>query len=436
MGKKDIIMIKRIIIRSVVSLALLSGFLFSCTDSMDNDGSGKRGEIVKPGVYSGEIVFTAEEGGENNEVTSRGIDESQGHFTNEYPYDVIYIHSADNKEIGEGHQVLELPLESIEECGDDCKGVRFDMEVHDGGSYTLTKNGNSITIQSEDSVYFSSLSTPYWEADVAEDKTPLTQSDLFIDSEANQQELLRSKSYDVGSLVTLLYATTPEILLSRHTSAFRAYLEFTYIPEEGEEVENENVISISSREWRNELGGAYDDFYIKLYMGPNFCHKFDVYNQTVVPGDEGGYYATNTQRYQSFESVLYTFTGASMSETYSYSGFGYQTADNYFLFSPLNLNTLDKSFRIYCFVKYSAEDHAEGDEFWTSDEGAKWFYVDVDANLQRNRVNFIALLFDFRDLKIFVDEAKGTSTDSYVRNAWSGNGPEKIDIKPIKIIYQ
>ena len=423
------------IIKGFISLVLLSGFMFSCTDAMDDEGSEKRGETVKPGVYSGEIIFTAEEGGEKEEVTSRGIDAGQGHFTNEYPYDVIYIHSADAYEIGEGHQVLEIPLEHIEECGGDCKGVRFDMEVDGDGNYTLTKNGNSITIQSGDSVYFSSLSTPYWKADVIEYETPLTQSDLFVDSEANQQELLRSNSYDAESLVTLLYATTPEILLSRHTSAFRVFFEFTWLPDEGESTGNE--ITVTDREWQNTLGGAYDDFYIKLYMGPNFCHKFDMYNRTVVAGDEGGYYATNTQRYQSFERVLYTFTGGSMSETYSYGGYGYQTADRYYLFSPLNLNTLDRPFRIYCFVKYSTESHAEDDEFWTSDEGAKWFSIDVDAHLQRNRVNYIALLCDFRDLKIFVDEANGTTTEnSYVRNAWSGNGPEKIDIKPIKIIYQ
>lgn len=421
--------VMRKLIRYFVTFVLLSGFIFSCTDTTD-EGSSRR-TMIKPGFYSGEIVFSAEASESKGEATNRGFKDSVGEFTNEYPYDTIYIHSSDNEEIADGHRVLAVPLDSIESCGD-CRGIRFDMTVHEDGSYTLTKNGNSITLSSIEQVYFSSLSTPYWNAKVVPNKTPLTQRDLFVESDANDRELLSSGNYSAADLRDLLY-TTPEIVLTRSTSVFRVHFQFTDVRE------GRNSYVVYPEDWEEDLGGPIENFYIKLYMGPNFCHKFDMYNKNVVEGDQGGFYATNTERYQQFEYSWYTFTGSGgPSSNYSYEGYGYETAPYKHLFSPINLNTLNEDFGFYVFVKYSAEKHAEDDPFWTSDEGAKWFYVAADkVKLSPNMVNYIIMAFHYMDLAPLVPSSdEGIITEnSYVRNG-SGNGPEKIDIKPIKIIYQ
>lgn len=52
--------------------------------------------------------------GEKNEVTSRGLDMDKGVFTTTYPFDYIYLHSADTKSVDDGHQFIEIPLKEVE----------------------------------------------------------------------------------------------------------------------------------------------------------------------------------------------------------------------------------------------------------------------------------------------------------------------------------
>ena len=176
---------RRFITQECALLAVLAISLLSCMDSQDEV---KPVETVKPGVYATDITLYAEQG-EDPDINTRGLDTENGEFTNVYPYDYIYIHSADNMEDG-NHKSLRIPLKEVEYC-DECKGIHLEMEVLDNdGGYTITSSEGSITLSNSESVYFSTISTPYWEAEV-EGATPVSGSDVFVESDANS-ELLKS----------------------------------------------------------------------------------------------------------------------------------------------------------------------------------------------------------------------------------------------------
>lgn len=191
-----------------------------------------------------------------------------------------------------------------------------------------------------------------------------------------------------------------------------------------------NQNTVDKELWDLYLPGTKpEDFYIKLYLGPNFCHTFDILNNTALNGDKGGYYTTNDQTYAPFAPVNYAYTGGSGSETYVYTGFGYQTADNHYLLSPLNSenNIAPTEFSIYAFIKYN-----NGNINVESDEGSKYFRAIIkDITLTLNRIHYIIMAFDLRDLKVFTNG--GTSTNNVLtRSPWEE--PEEIELKPVKVI--
>lgn len=419
---------KRFITQGCVLLAALTMGLMSCTDSQDEV---KPAETVKPGVYATDITLYAEQG-EDPDINTRGLDTENGEFTNVYPYNYIYIHSADNKEDGT-HKSLYIPLKEVEYC-DECKGIHLEMEVLDNdGGYTIkSSTGESITLSNSESVYFSTISTPYWEAKV-EGATPVSGSDVFVESDANS-ELLKSKNtYTRDELISLIEQDVPIIEMTRHCTGFRVYFMFTSVSATGS---TDN--SINEDMWKFYLQNSIPgNFYIKLYLGPNFCHKFDLLNSEAVAEDVGGYYATNGQSYQPLESVNYSYTGGSSSSSYSYKGYGYVTADLHYLLSPLNANIAASKFSIYAFVKYSPTANSTDENYLKSDVGSKYFQAVIpDITLTLNRIHYIVMAFDVKDLQVFLNSSSSTDTqsssDAQTRSPWEG--PEKIELKPVKVI--
>lgn len=100
---------------------LFCGGLMSCTDDTETTDVQ---QSVKPGLYSIDITLTAEPGVKSE---TRGLDTDNGEFTNVYPYDYIYIHSA--KTDGT-HQSRRIRLENVENC-DGCQGIHMQVEVKD-----------------------------------------------------------------------------------------------------------------------------------------------------------------------------------------------------------------------------------------------------------------------------------------------------------------
>lgn len=424
-----------------MAILCLTGF-FACSDN-DNEFAtvSEKNTQIEPGLYRTEILMYAEKDGQ-----TRGLDTINGHFTNVYPYDTIYIHPADN----DRNDVLAVPLKEVDYCQDSCRAVQMDIEVLDDGGYIIWNNERtaSITIAEGDSVYFSSIRTPYWNATMSEEKTPLTGQDIFVDDRAVNNELLRSSSlYGLDELFDMsqanVYENPYEIIMSRHCTGFRVYFMFTDVPRDGRP-----SYTFYKEDWIYEFGTAPENFYIKLYFGPNFCHKYDLlHNETVDVDTEGGYYASNNERYVPFRSMAYVYSTGSGSHTGgSYEGLGYVTADGHYLLAPLNANIPESQFGFYAFIKYSIDPaDATNEEFLTSDEGAKWFYVNIpDVTLTLNRIHFVAMAFDYHELmkqfpQSVVSTQSSAATSSTLTRGWFENrAPQEIDIKPamVKVITE
>ena len=141
-------------------------------------------------------------------------------------------------------------------------------------------------------------------------------------------------------------------------------------------------------------------------------------------------------------SSLYTYKNKGISSigdgkldtyiNYSYRGYGYQTQAGNYLISPLNTNIPVEEFSIYAFVKYTPDITQEPEDFLTSDEGAKWFEVQIPRmTLETNTVHWITLAFDIKNLKVFTTEESALAP-SLTR---AKESPEKIKLKyPVRII--
>lgn len=386
---------------------LFCGGLMSCTDDTETTDVQ---QSVKPGLYSIDITLIAESGVKSE---TRGLDTENGEFTNEYPYDYIYIHSAKTDNT---HQSIRMPLENVEHC-DGCQGIHMQAEVEDennGGGYIIRAGEAKMTLSADDKVYFSTIEGPYWEAETS-GATPVSGSNVFVQNKEINKELLKSPTYTKEDLVALMQQGIPTIKMTRHVTGFRVYFMFTQVTADGS---TEN--SIDSVKWSNELKCKPDDFSIKLYLGPNFCHQYDVLNDTVA-SDDVGYYATNDQTYQPFERVQYAYSTGS-GGIGIYEGFGYVTDASNYLLSPLNTSIPATDFSIYAFIKYKSSDYS-------SDEGASWFQAQIPGiTLETNRIHYIIMAFDIEDLRSQFLPA----TTTLSRTPWSA--PRKIGIKPIKVI--
>lgn len=385
---------------------LFCGGLMSCTDDTETTDVQ---QSVKPGLYSIDITLTAEPGVKSE---TRGLDTENGEFTNVYPYDYIYIHSAKTDST---HQSIRIPLKNVEHC-DGCKGIHMQVEVEEnGGGYIIRAGEAEMTLSADDEVYFSTIEGPYWEAKTS-GATPVSGSDVFVQNDDINKELLKSKTYTKDKLVNLMQQDISTITMTRHVTGFRVYFMFTHVTADGS---TEN--SIDSVKWSTELECNPGDFSIKLYLGPNFCHQYDVLNDKVASDDVGGYYATNNQTYQKFERVQYSYTTGD-NGIGLYQGFGYVTDASNYLLSPLNTSIPAADFSIYAFIKYKSSDDS-------SDEGASWFQAQIPGiTLEPNRIHYIIMAFDIEDLRSqFL-----TTTTTLSRTPWSA--PRKIDIKPIKVI--
>lgn len=388
---------------------LFCGGLMSCTDDTETTDVQ---QSVKPGLYSIDITLTAEPGVKSE---TRGLDTETGEFTNVYPYEYIYIHSAKTDDT---HQSIEIPLKNVEHC-DGCKGIHMQVEVKDEEEVYIIRAGEKeMTLSADDEVYFSTIEDPYWEAETSK-ATPVSGSKVFVQNEEKNKELLKSQIYTKDELVNLIQQDIPTITMKRHVTGFRVYFMFTHVTAEADGSTNN---SIKAEEWFTEFNNTFPDaFSIKLYLGPNFCHQYDVLNDAVVSGDEGGFYATNNQTYQKFEHVQYAYSTGS-GGIGIYEGFGYVTDPSNYLLSPLNTSIPATDFSIYAFIKYKSTDYS-------SDKDASWFQAQIPGiKLELNRIHYIIMAFDIEDLRSqFL-----TDTNTLSRTPWSA--PRKIDIKPIKVI--
>lgn len=411
-------------IRNLLFMLLGIVVWYACTD--DNEQGGRK--PIAAGTYSSDLLLATEQGG-GTQVSTRGLDSVNGQFTSVYPYDYIYIHSADDNTKSEDHRSLRIPLQDVVFC-DGCQGIHLEMEVHDeasGGGYTITnKDGESIKLADGESVYFSTISSSYWQAKV-EGASPVTESDVFIQDDDVNEELLRSvNDYTKEDLVALLSEAEPDIPMGRHCTAFRVYFMFTNVRSD-----NMGDIVESGKDdgWIETLGENYGigQFYIKLYMGPNFTAEYNVYDDDVTSPDEYGFYVTNGETYQQFEISQYATTSGT-GGFIAFTGYGYETELGNYLIAPLNTHLPATDFSVYAFVKYTPDINSEPDYFLTSDEGAKWFKLQVPSmTLETNRVHYVIMAVDVNNLKVFQQENTATNTRAIT-------GLEEIKVENCKVL--
>lgn len=184
--------------------------------------------------------------------------------------------------------------------------------------------------------------------------------------------------------------------------------------------------SVTPVTWRNYLPGTTpDDFYIKLYIDPNFCHTYDIFNNSVPEDDKGGYYVIQNNKYIPLTSVDFGNSGLGGTEGVSYVGLGYATSLEDILLAPLNSSMDLTNFAIYAFVKYMPNG---GDV--DSDAGSVWLKIPIeDISFTFNRVHNFIIALDINELKDVMDL---TGANTLTRGYW--NEPTQIELKHHAIV--
>lgn len=377
-------------------------FFSSCSSSedflADNTGNGTTR------VFSTNIIFEAESG-EKEDYVTRGIG-NQG-FTNDYPYDYIYVHSTTDES-----KTLKVKLKEVEYC-DECRGIQLKMEIKDGeDGYTLYNDqGEAIKLAEGEEVYFSSYPSTVWEATPLEQKTPVSGQDVFAKNDDVNIELLRSElTYGEAALEELLQAPAPQVLLKRHCTGFTINFMFTNVDAMGGP--DQLSYSVNAATWEQYLPGTSpDDFYIKLYVGPNFCHTYNIFANTTPEDDKGGYYVIQDNQYVALESVIFTNGGLVTDDPVVYTGLGYKTAGEDILVAPLNTAMDLSNFAVYVFIKYAPDGTDEN-----NDAGALYLKIPIkDMTFTLNRIHNFVLCLDINELKHVIEltQSMQATTRSY-----------------------
>lgn len=409
-----------------ILLLILSVVLLGACSSEDNSNIGS-GQTGNGKTYSADLLLATPKG-DKPDINTRGLDAVNGQFTDVYPYDYIYLHSADSKTKEEGHQCIKIPLKDVVFC-DGCKGIHLEMSINEEeNTYTIGNGTDFITLNNDEKVYFSTIDDTYWKADV-QDASPVTGSNVFYQTDGVNEELLRSADdYSKDKLISLLSEQEPDIPMSRHCTAFRVYFMFT-------NVVSDQIGSMSQDQWNEMLTSDYDggQFYIKLYLGPNFAEEYNVYTDDVKDPNAWGFYVTNQQKYQPFESSFYVTspgTAETIEDIISFTGFGYQTDAGNYLIAPLNTHLPATDFSIYAFVKFAPKGTVIDEDFLTSDEGAKWFQLQVPSmTLETNRVHYVILAVGAGNLEVFKPQEGTTTSATRAVNS----EPEEIKVNSVVV---
>lgn len=388
-------------------LAICMGMM-SCQDDEDTNIS-----TIKPGTYSADIIVNSESGSTNY---SRGIDVEKGIFTSTYEQNYIYLHHVNADGNGETGEALYIPMRT--DCGED-KCFKIQVTKNDDSTYTIStedKTGTpqSMTINANEQIYFSTMKDQIWEPETLtnQSQSPTILKQPTKVEDIKSREILRSGLYTGEDLLGLMTGDTQYIDLTRHVTGFKINILFT----NANVAENEDHI-IDLDGWHNAFNALGEDvnpedFFIKIYFGPNFAQWYDILNDK---SEGSGYYASNNQTYVSFEKVDQTYNDI------AYTGYGYNTTNT--LLSPLYTGEANDAFRIYMCIQYKDKDKdKEGQEFYT-------VIRPKNLTMNTNTIHHIILAFDVHDLiPIVPEEGETYSTRS------SSSTFQKIDIKPIKVI--
>ena len=396
-----------------------------------------KGLTFQPGNY-GTLISVGVNSGQN--WTSTKAFDDQDRFTGAYDGEYIYLHSKDNPS-----KVLSFSVQEEPECGKDCLGFRMYINVAEDGSVTVYNYdpdgdepvGSSMELTSEENIYFSSQEKDVWDAIRVEDEvSPISEELVFVRDENNNIELFRSHTdYTANGLNGL--ANLNHLEMDRVCSAYQVRCVVTDL--DNDVAGDGSLYTLTATAWEELTGTNFEDWTIKLYLGPLFPQHYDLSKANAserVSYDDGfsdGYYVTNNQSYTGFLERREVSRGSSDEEggTIIYRGIGLVTTSD-FLIAPVQENTNEYMYA-YVFVKYDNSENPDD----KSNEGAK--YIQVPITDLPGRVNYTEQINIVIDADVlyaaFRDEITASnSVSNEIITKGLHNGFEKIDMNALVFV--
>ena len=398
-------------------IILIAASIFSSCSNED--------EIIEPEVdYEyGITVSIASTGNKNGaeESTTRAIDNTGG-FTAMYDAPYVYMHSVEDPS-----KFVKLPIIECDECaskgsGEPGKGFQYTFCTNENGSYTIKSidGSSSATFGGNEAIYFSSEESEVGEG-TSVDASPITgQSVLVRDSEKNKEIYRSEKNYTMQDVFNL--GVNGNLLMKRKCSAFRVYFLFTELDKPLPGPPSSQTYWVDPATFEGTVGQSPYSFSGKLYIGPYFCDTYNINTGDVgyKDGHANGYYATNNQEYVPFRDIAYSRTEGEVPQ--NFNGYGVSTAGADYLITPYEENST-ADFTFYAFIK-NTTDNLE------SDVNSKYITYHWEGVPKFNTTQVIVIMYNYKELaKAFNSQANSSLT----RGFWKG--PEKLDIKPAKVLY-
>lgn len=347
-----------------------------------------------------------------------------GTFNSVYEEEYIYLHKKTNNT--SESQCIKIPVYTYD-CQDpntmrECNGFRYEVQHDDDGNYTLTPlnkdntKGESMTVNNDDSFYFSSIGSREWKVNYDENINHIqdfeapeevkTQSnELYArDPEVNKEIYRSVNDFTLQQVLDLNGDLAMERECSGYsfmalfsTREYTEYMGYILTPDKFEEI----------------MGDSYENWYIKIYLGNVFTANYDMQNQTGEQESGGFYGSTDKTKYgeEGKDDGFYLKFNPSIRpggyvETEDvYQGLGYWSSDNVnYLFAPTNEN-LKNDFTAFIFIKHwnGAEGTTPDDEWLKSDDDAMYTQVTwqnlIQIGIQNGVFYTCGINIDINELK-------------------------------------
>ena len=427
----------------------------SCTDDKNLGEITDSSQPIEPGTYIVGINLGLET------PLTKGVT-SNLTFDEVYESDVIYLHKIVN---GEEAKCIEIPVRSYD-CQNpnamgQCEGFIYQIEKEENGTITITAvdaatrepiEGRSMTVNEDDSFYFSSIPTRNWSVPAGnqESYNPPTETmastnELYKRQKENNVEIYRSVDNFEG--ISDLISSAGDLELERKCSGFSFQALFIDMDENGiieDPFEGDNKSELTGQEFMQVMKDTPYNWYIKVYIGSMFTSQYDMQDETGSQ-DKGGFYASSDRTFYTQNEVdngYYTpFRSAGNgNQQYQLEGWGYNSYPDNYLFSPTNGDYADDLI-LYVYIKHWTGEGDPTDDWLSSDEGAMYTQItgsDVMSTIVQDGVFYeCGATIDIRELYAaavandLITESS-TSTVNALSKSVSNGAPKKFTLHNAK----
>lgn len=378
---------------------LVGGILLLSSCSVDNINEQGMSTTTEPGTYIVGINLNTE-----LPLTKNVTYDVNGDFCFDttYPYDVIYLHNGDNS--------IAIPVGEVSECGDGCKGFSYKVCIGEDGGATITplnadgsESGSSLSLDTENKIYFSSWLEKEWNVESFADKTVPHDSEakLYKREKDKNVELFRSSSQSL-SIDDL--KESGQLDIKRVCCGFSFFCVFT------DRADNE----LTEEDFRTIMGASPDKFKIQIYLGAAFTGTYDIENEK---GDGGnGYYASADAYSGDYGNAnAVQLRGEIESPQYG-TGYGYATLEDNYLIAPVNEGEI---LNAYIYITKTEEDGS-----------TKTIFTDAKAVIANaNEFGRMGADIDIRELAAAFEQYENLPETASTRSL---SGPYRFEAKTLK----